>query len=104
MKQTIIHHDGTLTETEVTSMPDLDALQAIVGGYIQFCPQATRTDPLFVVNEDGIAMGLPYNRTASGRYADAWLKKHKLHDLATDRLRLYGVVIMFEGTVEELYG
>lgn len=104
MKQTIIHFDGTETVTEIGAMPELDVMQKVVGGYIQICPQAVHTDPLFVVNEDGIAMDLPYNRAASGRYADLWLRKHRASDLSFERLRLYGVVIMLEGTPEELHG
>lgn len=104
MKQTIIHFDGTETVTEIGAMPELDYMQKVVGGYIQICPQTVHTDPLFVVNEDGIAMGLTFNAVASRRYADLWLKMYKWSELNEERLRLYGVVIMFEGTPEELHG
>jgi hypothetical protein len=104
MKQTIIHFDGTETVTEIAEMPELDVMQKIVGGYIQICPQTVHVDPLFVVNEDGIAMGLPYNRVASTRYSDLWLRKYKWSELSEERLRLYGVVIVYEGTPEELHG
>jgi hypothetical protein len=103
MKMTIYRHGGTTVVQDNTDKPTLEAMQKMVGGYIQFAPMPKgHKGMLIVVNEDGLGLKLPYNMRASELYRREWLKHHKPKDLNFDMMQLVGDVVVYEGTAEEL--
>lgn len=67
-KLTILKVDGSVSETDLTSSPSLEQLQAAVGGYIEVVPFFTRYKGQSCVafcNEEGKCNGLPLNKDAT---------------------------------------
>ena len=64
MKALVITPEGTATVEDIK--PDLDGLQALVGGYIEAAP--TKGDVTVYVNEEGKIHGLPINAVATDLY------------------------------------
>lgn len=69
--------NGEITAEPVDDQKLLDALQRLVGGYIQICPSAPQTPhsmlkvrQALVVNEEGKINDLHYNPTATAIYGN----------------------------------
>lgn len=65
---TIIKADGTITEETLTTAPDIDKLQAAVGGWIETVPYFSKyrgTNCVAFCNEEGKLEGLPPNHAAT---------------------------------------
>lgn len=59
--------DGTITTVHPKDGVSfqLDELQAFVGGYIEIIHLKSKEHCIMVVNEEGLIIGLPFNRDAS---------------------------------------
>ena len=62
VKAVVIEVDGRIRRTEIDT---LESLQALVGGNIEGIKLSRRYKAFSYVNEDGIALGLPFNRVAT---------------------------------------
>lgn len=76
MKGTLyaINPDGSVIETPLASVPALEALQGIVGGYIEPVPGFNRFRGFACAafcNEEGKLEGLPVNRAATAAWRSA---------------------------------
>ena len=64
----IIYVDGTDKEifpTDLIEGFDNTTINEIVGGYYELVPTILTNGAMLAVNEDGVRLGLPFNRNAS---------------------------------------
>jgi len=72
-----IQPEGEVLSSTQTAAPSLQALQDIVGGYIQTVPRFNTykgSRCIVYVNEEGRMQNLPFNQTAT----DLWLEQDEL--------------------------
>ena len=89
----ILKSDGTRMVTEQPKAPELEQLQAAVGGYIETIPYFTKFEGLkrgrAYCNEEGLVKGLPFNRDATKAWREA------CPDGEESMMQLHGDVIFY---------
>lgn len=79
---------------EVPNTYDLDKLQALVGGNIEFVPMPARCPVDVIVNEEGMLLGMPVNGLATTLVKSFWLQAHDPKDLVMSMLTIVGPCII----------
>lgn len=78
----------------VPDSDDLETLQGYVGGLIECVPVPGRCPVEFIVNEEGLLLGMPYNKLASDLLKSFWLQAHDEKDLALSMLEIVGPCVI----------
>ena len=90
--------NGVLTDRwdvqEVPNTNDFEVLQGYVGGLIQYAPVPEGCKVEFIVNEEGLLLGMPYNKLASDLLKSFWLQAHDEKDLTLSMLELVGPCVI----------
>ena len=100
---------GSVSVTQLTAPPDLEALQKAVGGWIECVPwfnwfieleSESWVPCLALCNEEGKLEGLPYNEVATMAWAAAIMHGQKSGRLSGFSDRLVGNVVVLTGDRE----
>lgn len=79
---------------EVPNTDDLETLQGYVGGLIEYVPMPERCPVEFIVNEEGMLLGMRHNKLASDLLKSFWLQAHDKKDLVLGMLEIVGPCII----------
>lgn len=93
----VITNDTLPDRWDVQGVPntdDLDKLQALVGGKIQFVPMPDRCPVDVIVNEEGLLLDMQHNVLASAMVKAFWLQAHDKRDLVLSMLEIVGPCII----------
>ena len=90
--------NGVLTDRwDVLEVPDsdgLETLQGYVGGLIEYVPVPEGCPVEFIVNEEGLLLGMPHNKLASDLLKSFWLQAHDEKSLVLGMLEIVGPCII----------
>jgi len=84
----VITADGKWSGVPVTD--ELETLQGHVGGLIQYVPMPDTCPLEFIVNEEGLLLGLKHNHIASDLLKSFWVQAYDADALQMGMLEIVG--------------